>query len=363
MRTSLVCTLGGVFALSSCAFGQWSAVSLAPPPSGSPDFQNLAWVYGAGGSRQVGYQSVNGAGEQAVMWSGTAGSRTVLSPVQSQAYGAGGNQQVGIVYSFGNPQAALWTGSSQSQVILHPAGATQSSAVATTGSRQVGHARIGGVNHAALWSGTAASFVDLTPNATADSQANVAIPGRQGGFVRDGFDYHAAVWSGTAASLVDLHPAEVGATWSFVNGLTSTQQFGTVYFSTTQLQASMWTGSASSWVSLHPDGAIGSQIDAAIEGFQVGRVQTPQLGVRAALWSGTSEWFDLSSVQPPTFHPGLTIANGISTDGINIYVTGQGFNNLNNRTEPLLWIRPVPSGSSVAVLSVGIVALLRRRRN
>lgn len=361
MRTSSVCTLGGVFALSSCAFGQWSAVSLAPPPSGSPDFQNLAWVYGAGGSTQVGYQSVNQSGEQAVMWNGSAGTRTVLAPVQSQAYGAGGNQQVGIVYNFGNPQASLWTGSSQSRVNLHPAGASQSSAVATTGSQQVGAARINGVNHAALWSGTAASFVDLAPNATADSQANVAIPGRQGGQVRVNDAYHAAIWSGTAASMVDLHPASAGATSSFVTGLTSTQQFGNVYFGNLP-QASMWSGSAASWVSLNPVGATYSEINAAMEGFQIGRVSTPEYISRAAIWSGTSEYFDLSSVLPTTFHPGLTIAKGISTDGVNIYVTGQGFNNANNRTEPVLWIRPVPSASSVAVLSLGCVFLNRRRR-
>ncbi|MGE3108555.1 MAG: hypothetical protein AB7G11_15645 [Phycisphaerales bacterium] len=43
--------------------------------------------------------------------------------------------------------------------------------------------------------------------------------------------------------------------------------------------------------------------------------------------------------------------------------TGYGFNLITERTEALLWMRPVPGPSAVAVLGLGALVAARRRRS
>ncbi len=113
----------------------------------------------------------------ALLWDATTGAVTDLSGGKgSTVFGVGGGRQVGYVLK-GNAQAAMWSGTSRSLVVLHPKGATLSSANATDGVRQVGYAgydirvrqeaakgnKTARFNYAMEWRGTAASMIDLHP--------------------------------------------------------------------------------------------------------------------------------------------------------------------------------------------------------
>ena len=82
---------------------------------------------------------------------------------------------------------------------------------------------------------------------------------------------------------------------------------------------------------------------------------------RAGIWSGSSEsWEDLALVLPTGFSQ--SYAQGISDDGINVYVTGFGYNLLTGREEALLWTRPIPSPGAATLLGLGGLMVARRRR-
>jgi hypothetical protein len=115
------------------------------------------------------------------------------------------NQQVGNAQINGTNRAALWSGSAESFVDLHPAGATISSLHGTSGSQQVGGAILGGTTQAGLWSGTAASFVSLHPPGATASDAYAISGSFQVGNAEIGGTTHAAFWTGTAQSFLDLH--------------------------------------------------------------------------------------------------------------------------------------------------------------
>jgi MYXO-CTERM domain-containing protein len=55
-------------------------------------------------------------------------------------------------------------------------------------------------------------------------------------------------------------------------------------------------------------------------------------------------------------------ATGISSDGVNMYVTGSGFNTLTNRNEALLWTQPIPAPGAAVMLGLGGLLAARRRR-
>jgi len=79
------------------------------------------------------------------------------------AYGVKGGQQVGIAYDYATiPHAALWSGSANSLVNLHPSGWYGSAAYDLAGGQQVGVVyNYSNLSFAALWSGSASSFVNL----------------------------------------------------------------------------------------------------------------------------------------------------------------------------------------------------------
>jgi hypothetical protein len=111
----------------------------------------------------------------ALVWSGTAASMIDLNPgpnYVSYARGVRDGQQVGAVIKYypngpgSDPppyaMAAMWHGSADSWVDLHPAGYDYSTALATNGPEQVGMAyNLLFPFHAFLWHGTAASATDL----------------------------------------------------------------------------------------------------------------------------------------------------------------------------------------------------------
>jgi hypothetical protein len=269
-------------------------------------------------------------------WTGTAESFVSLGPL-ALVYGVGSGQQAGRFVD-GNLRACVWSGSAESRVVLHPAGAFISEATDTHNGMQVGWVGQTGTSppHAVLWNSSAASMVDLHPAGPTLSQALGIHGGQQVGNVRYSTGLNrAALWNGSAASFVDLHPG-VG-TISVARGTDGVEQVGSVQFAT--FHAALWRGSAATFVDLHPPGAYFSNAHGVAAGQQVGSVTaTEESGARATIWSGSAATaLDLHSFLPADFTS--SVANGIWHDGAVTYVVGTGYNNTNARNEALMWIR------------------------
>jgi hypothetical protein len=299
--------------------------------------------------------STAGAGVWSVTNHNPAGS------TESGAIGVSGGQQVGYAFVGGHYRASLWNGSAASWVDLDPAGSTESVAGDVSGGQQVGYARMSGQSgeRASLWSGTAASWVDLNPVGSSASDAWGVGDGRQVGFASIGGHYHASLWSGTAASWMDLNPA--GATSSDAKGVSGGQQVGYANVGG-QGRASLWSGSAASWVDLNPAGSTYSEAQGVDGGGQVGLVVVGGQ-VRASLWSGNAgSWEDLSAFLPSEFSAADSYASSIWSDTNFTYVTGYGYNTVAGRYEALLWTQAVPEPGTLALLGVGILCAVTRRR-
>jgi hypothetical protein len=360
------------------ANGQWAVTNL----NGDSFFGTRA--YASSGNVQYGaFDNFSGFQlPEASLWRGTADSLVSLQPDSSTGYrasvvyGASGSQQVGMVGRFFNtipdpnavpiPFAARWSGTASSFVVLHPnaPNATSSNAYATNGTQQVGAVVIQDRNRASLWSGTASSWIDLTPAVATEGSAVAISASRQGGWARVGGLQVASLWTGSAVSWINLHPA--GASESRVTATSSTQQGGSITSPITfQQQAALWSGTAESFVNLHPDNASQSYINAMNESHQVGAVRIVGGDQHAAIWSGTANsWIDLHSLLPSRLFS--SEATSISTDGVNIYVTGTAFgtdpNGFNFRSEAVVWTMPIPAPGVLAVLGfAGLVAAHRRR--
>jgi hypothetical protein len=171
------------------------------------------------GTQVVGYGDVDcslNEVQHAVLWLDVAASppnfAIDLHPVgfaRSFAYDIEGGQQVGYGTVSGDiDRALLWSGSAASAVNLHPSGFTRSFALGVSDGQQVGFGYVTypGPYHALMWSGDAASVVDLHPIGFANSYASAVSGGTQVGYAElpDGLR-HAMLWSGDAASAVDLH--------------------------------------------------------------------------------------------------------------------------------------------------------------
>ena len=154
------------------------------------------------------------------LWAGSADSAIDLAPSNLPFAAAGtalntdGIQQVGYVQqvlgfnAFGGAQAAVWSGSGASTVLLHPANSSESQAKAVSNGQQVGFAF---AHHAVIWFGSAASAIDINPAGVNFSEANATNGLQQAGFAlvssapNLAAHSHAFVWSGSAASAIDLN--------------------------------------------------------------------------------------------------------------------------------------------------------------
>lgn len=119
-----------------------------------------------------------GGPSRGVVWDALTGVGTDLGDGGNGAlvYGVGGGKQVGYVNK-GAINAAVWSGTSRSLVVLHPKGAVVSVANGTDGLRQVGYAgydirvrqeaakgkKDARFNYAMVWSGTSASALNIHP--------------------------------------------------------------------------------------------------------------------------------------------------------------------------------------------------------
>jgi hypothetical protein len=168
----------------------------------------------------------------------------------------------------------------------------------------------------------------------------------------------ASLWSGTADSWVDLNPA--GSTSSYAFAASAGQQAGYAVVGEAY-RASLWSGTADSWVDLNPAGSTGSIAFAASAGQQVGFAVVDGV-YRACLWSGTADsWVDLSAFLHAEFLS--SAATGISSDGVNMYISGYGINSVTFSNEALLWTQPLlPAPGAAVVLGLGGLVAARRRR-
>src|SRR5688572_25754224 len=137
MRRSAYFTAGaflaGVALAAPVAMAQWAAYPLGS--QGSYSSEIWALVPGqAGGFVEPTSTTLRGA-----VWSGSGGAWTDMGPFAA-IYGMTATHQVGDV----GGTAALWSGTPESRVILHPAGAIGSAAQSLAGGQQSGHAVIGG---------------------------------------------------------------------------------------------------------------------------------------------------------------------------------------------------------------------------
>lgn len=319
----------------------WSVSSLHPSPASS------SVAYSMFGGQQVGHRSFGGGSTlRATLWSGTADSWVDLHPVgylYSWAYGTDGEKQVGFAYA-GEERASLWSGTADSWVNLHPSWARSSAATAVHGGQQVGYVwTLPGwpgsddglrttVYLASLWTGTAESWVALHPAGATQSYANGVYDGQQVGWATVGVT-RASLWSGTPESWVDLHPAEA-ATRSEARAIHDGQQVGIAYVGGAP-HASLWSGTSASWVDLNPAGATESYAYGVFDGRQVGRAR---FGARwrAGVWSGTPEsWVDLSSLLDDSWNDAT--ARAAWGDETGFYVVGFGDKDCTGAYEALLW--------------------------
>ena len=188
-----------------------SYIDLNPAGSGH------SLVYGASGPVLVGVAYFAEAVSHAYAWDLASNSQVDLHPsyaTSSRARDTESGSAVGVMGIQGQSHAVLWTSLSPGSAVGLDPGIDRlgSSAYAVSGNIQGG---VAGRDHAALWRGTPESYVDLHPTWIANSLTSVvygADKDVQVGFVayrnepipyRD--DSHATIWFGTAGSMVDLH--------------------------------------------------------------------------------------------------------------------------------------------------------------
>ncbi len=311
------------------------------------------------GTRQAGVARLgdpaNYTGNRAVLWNGISDNLVNLQPAgatYSLVSAMTETQQGGsVTFGAGAYQAALWSGTAESYVSLHPPTAgvgEESSVYAMAGNQQAGFSKFGGVPNAVIWSGDAASCVNLHPTialpSTVDSSYVQATTGTvQGGYIviktptenpnAPLYSRHAAKWSGSAASFVDLHPA--GASDSYVYAAAGSVLAGHAVFSGDD-HAAIWSGPGSGFTDLHPSEASSSRIQGASGSLQVGWIQVAG-SWRAALWSGTvASLVDLHAFLPAGVYS-HSIAQGVWTDGEATYVAGVVYRADTMAQEAYLW--------------------------
>jgi hypothetical protein len=217
----------------------------------------------------VGAGSVMGAYPyRALFWIG-GGPAVNLHPSEydsSEAFGGGGQQQVGYVEGeFMCPQcgfiphqhAGVWTRTATSFKRLHATDHQFVRALGTDGIHQVGEGfnRTTGELNALLWNGPGSMAVNLHPAGYTASSASFTVGNLQGGYVKGpttGSRPHAAIWVGSNA-VTDVNP---NATFSESRLVGMQMGFfianGTPISTPTRTQAfAYWGNTASAWINLH----------------------------------------------------------------------------------------------------------------
>lgn len=313
------------------AMAQWTLTGLNPAGSNQSD------CFGGGGFVQAGVARIQDV-DHAALWNGTADSFVDLHPswaATSFALGSADGQQVGVANTVQMPgTAVMWTGSAASCISLNPPGFWDSKAWGVSHGQQVGYVRNNSYIHACLWRGSAGSIVDLNPVGYASSTALATDGSTQVGSSDLDSVPHAGLWRGTAASWVDLNP-DVNHS-SIATGVGDGQQVGYCYSGDALYpHAALWSGTAASWVDLNPTGATTSQANAVCEGRQVGTAIFNGRG-HAMIWNGSPDsWVDLDDYLP--FGYSGATPKAIWRAGNTIYIAGHAGNSVTHLIEAVMW--------------------------
>jgi len=226
--------------------------------------------------------------------------------------GAGGTQLVGNVHfppapstsDSYEPHAMLWSGSSG--IDLNPNGYTKSSALATDGVQQVGYGLLG--------------------------------PGMGTGLSQP------LLWNGSADSAVNLI---AGTSWDMgrASGVSNGQQVGYAASLGGSFHAMLWAGNASSGVDLNPAGFISSQATAITNGFVAGQATDTTQNTHAVVWTlanGNVTSLDLDNYIPSSYGgPNITMnayATGVDSHGdVGGYIQLTDTTTYASTTVPVLW--------------------------
>ncbi len=320
---------------------QWTVINLDPG--------------GQGGSRATGVWETTQVGtgglNSALLWRGWSATAKRLNPspgVAARATSIWNGQQGGTVTVGQNSHAAIWSGTAQTWVDLHPTHFPEilySNIVAVDGQTQVGNYYIpaggmfsGGV--ACMWSGTAESWVNLHPDGYGVSEAHGVFGDQQVGTVWGEDLGNAVMWSGSAESMVLLAPPEAIASAALCTD--GTHQYGMigVLEPVPGLYPARWSGTADSWENMGvPDGHWG-EIHAVHGGWKVGYATSAgDNDERAYLWTdGPGSYIDLHPTLPPEYT--TSNAQGIwrHEESGTAYIVGHAHNSVTGQDEAIMWV-------------------------
>jgi hypothetical protein len=213
----------------------------------------------------AGFRNRNGSGGplHAVVWNAKSGVGTDLGDGGggAEALGVAGGQQVGYGTQSSGPVATIWSGSSRSQVVIHPKNAVSSELFATNGTRQAGFTgydikvvdeahkgrTIKRVNYATIWNGTTASAQVIHPAAFTQSYAAGVVGSVIVGYAYNGYDlgsvasYHAILWNANLQP-IDLNTyLPAGFTGGMANSIDAQGNIaGTIFTADGLRHAAMW---------------------------------------------------------------------------------------------------------------------------
>jgi hypothetical protein len=288
------------------------------------------FLWGSGKAQQIGFQDL-----KKLVPSGTSAT-----------------QLAGFWYTPKHDERALvWTrtaGGAMSGADLHPVGWQKSSALACDGGQQVGFGYkkfAKDPSRALLWTGSSESVVVLTgPDADVSSVAKGVSGGVQVGTVATNSRFQrACLWRGAAESFLDLHPPKLMG--SDAVGVGDGQQVGHVWGDTMQQRAALWSGSPESYVDLAPNGFARSTAWRCARGFQVGWAETKETGMsaHAMLWGGSAnDFIDLQEFLAAPWNVSQAVHLDVDGDTLRILGTARqavlsnGYE-MNAAEQPVMW--------------------------
>lgn len=337
-------------------------------------------VHCVGGETQGGYYEVPQGYSQPVLWNKTASSMVSLLPttggwVSGAVRGVDGNRQFGSV---GVAQgafyhAALWRGTADSFVDMHPTGdvARSSGFNSMRGSQATGSANF--YNDATkttvtekpvVWNLDTGAYTVINPVSSDVVRAAIfATDGtRQGGQVYLTFNrgWHASLWSGTSESWVDLHPSSAFRS-SEVNGMDTLFQVGEAVTTLGKTRGALWQGTSASFIDMTPSFATNAILYATVDGYHVGNALL-STGWTAGLWIGTdpNSFINLNLYLPPGWYGGS--ATSITRVGDTLYIGGTAAEIGVGRGQAMLWTYTIPGPGAGSLLVGGLCGMGRRRR-
>ena len=312
--------------------------------------------------------------DHAMLWTASSGTGVDLNPQgfsSSAAIGTDGSQQVGYgtIATTTKNHALLWYGNALSAVDLNPAGFTLSFAYGTDGTQEVGSgAKTGSVVQALLWRGSAASVINLNPKGFTTSVANGTNGKRQigqGYGKATGNNDHAILWTSNAKSAVDLNPTNLaGVRSSFGLGIGGAEQVGYGVDTQGEHEALLWHGTAASAVNLNPAKFAASFANGTNGAQQVGDGwgDATDGEEHALLWSGDAKsYVDLGALLPSGFTRSFAFSINAAGEVFGYAQTATGTYDA-IEWQPALADTPSPEPGAAVFLSVGSIAILRRRR-